>query len=299
MTPEGVVLSANRSAAVLAGFRSEKELVGKNIYDLIPEGAAAFRRIRVSRVIGSGQPVQFEENISGCHLLSSVFPVRDEDGQISRLAVFAVDMTRRKRSEEARSESEEFIRSVIEELPVGIAVNFPSRGGENSLMKGDLPKLYLTTREALSRPGLFWEVAYEDPELRREPAESSEQGSADCQGGSGHGAGGSVFRKGEDSISLSGFRAGVQDRSLAISISRDSSRRISSECSLNRVYESRKAALDHNSVSISRLDAEGRYILVNSEICRMFGRPPLERAPGDWKPVFRCSMKPVGSFGRV
>lgn len=299
MTPEGIVLSANSTAAGQAGCRSGEELAGKNIFDLIPRGAAAFRRINVSRVVGSGKAVQFEETISGRHLLSSIFPVRNEDGQITSLAVFGVDITNRKKPEEAFHDSEGFIRSVIEDLPVGIAVKFPSPGGETSLMRGDMPKLYLATREALSRSGLFWEVAYEDPELRAGTAESPERGPSGSRRDSGHGLGGSVFRKGEDSISLSGSGTGVQERSLEISISGDPARRKSAGYSLNRFYESRKAALDNDSVSIRRLDAEGRYVLINSAICRMFGRPSPGRVAGEWKPVFCCPVKPAGASGRL
>lgn len=106
MTLDGTVLSANKIVAELLGFCDEKELIGKNVYDLIPKEAAILRRIRISRVLESRKPIQFEENFSGFCFLNAVFPVLDTGGNVDRLAVFALDITQRKLMEEVRSESE-------------------------------------------------------------------------------------------------------------------------------------------------------------------------------------------------
>jgi signal transduction histidine kinase len=68
------------------------------------------------------------------------------------------------------ADSADFIRSILDHLPVGIAVNFPDPTQQPTYMNDLFPKLYRTTREALDSPaaGLctFWEAVYEDPATR-------------------------------------------------------------------------------------------------------------------------------------
>ena len=64
-------------------------------------------------------------------------------------------------------EREEFIRTIMDNLPVGVAVNSVDPDVKFSYMNDNFPKLYGTTREALLT-GDFWETVYEDPESREE-----------------------------------------------------------------------------------------------------------------------------------
>ncbi|MBI5251031.1 MAG: PAS domain S-box protein [Desulfomonile tiedjei] len=50
------------------------------------------------------------------------YPILDDDGQVSRIIEYAVDLSERKRTEKALKESEERMRLVIESSPVGIAI---------------------------------------------------------------------------------------------------------------------------------------------------------------------------------
>jgi signal transduction histidine kinase len=72
--------------------------------------------------------------------------------------------------EGALDQQESFIRSILDHLPIGIAVNGPDPVQNPTYMNDLFPKTYRTTRAALggsaATPGTFWEQAYEDPAMR-------------------------------------------------------------------------------------------------------------------------------------
>lgn len=78
------------------------------------------------------------------------------------------EIRERKRAEEARRESESFIRAVMDNLPIGIAVNSVDPAVKFEYMNDNFFSFYRTTREALSKPDAFWASVYEDPNFREE-----------------------------------------------------------------------------------------------------------------------------------
>ena len=80
----------------------------------------------------------------------------------------ARDITARKHSEDLLQERESFIRTVLDNLPIGLAVNSIDPAVEFEYMNDNLAKFYRTTREALAAPDAFWTSIYEDPKFREE-----------------------------------------------------------------------------------------------------------------------------------
>jgi signal transduction histidine kinase/HAMP domain-containing protein len=78
------------------------------------------------------------------------------------------EITDRKQMEEALQESEAFTRLVMDNLPIGIAVNSVDPTVIFDYMNDNFLKYYRTTREKLADPDSFWEVVYEEPEFRHE-----------------------------------------------------------------------------------------------------------------------------------
>ncbi|HAM32004.1 MAG TPA: hypothetical protein DCP41_00425, partial [Deltaproteobacteria bacterium] len=70
------------------------------------------------------------------------------------------------RSRRRLRESEAFILAVMDNLPIGIAVNSVDPGVSFSYMNDNFPRCYRTTRSALADPNGFWDAVYEDPEFR-------------------------------------------------------------------------------------------------------------------------------------
>ena len=76
------------------------------------------------------------------------------------------ELDSRIQAEKTLREREEFIRAVLDNLPVGVAVNSVSPDVRFEYMNELFPRLYGSTREAMNTPDGFWEAAYPEPEFR-------------------------------------------------------------------------------------------------------------------------------------
>jgi len=99
LKPDGTVLVCNEVAAGGLG-RKVEELLDADIFDFLPPRVAAGRKEAMDRCLREGEAVQFEEEFEGTFLDVAVYPVIGQEGKIEMMAVFARDITGRKRAEE-------------------------------------------------------------------------------------------------------------------------------------------------------------------------------------------------------
>ena len=76
------------------------------------------------------------------------------------------DITEHKNAEIALMERDAFINAVLDNLPIGVAVNSVKPDVKFEYMNDNFPKLYRTTREKLNGQDDFWDSIYEDPVFR-------------------------------------------------------------------------------------------------------------------------------------
>jgi PAS domain S-box-containing protein len=116
MTADGTVLVSNSTTATRLGLTVE-QLVGRNIYEILPPDVAARRRAFVAQVLRTGQPARLEDERLGRWLDNRVNPVFDSDGQVRRVVAFGSDITERKRAEELLRERERQLATLMRNLP--------------------------------------------------------------------------------------------------------------------------------------------------------------------------------------
>jgi len=93
MDADGTLLAANETIARLLK-RPQREMLGAPLWPMIPEDLARERRARIDEVFRTGAPCRFHDRgASGRWFDNSVYPVADEAGHVTRVAVFARDVT--------------------------------------------------------------------------------------------------------------------------------------------------------------------------------------------------------------
>jgi PAS domain S-box-containing protein len=96
------------------------DVAGKAVHEVLPADKAAQLNETDRRVISRGEPVQAIEEISqadGNHIwLVNKFPILDKDAQPVLVGAVGIDITRRRRAEEALWESEQRLRLLTSQL---------------------------------------------------------------------------------------------------------------------------------------------------------------------------------------
>jgi PAS domain S-box-containing protein len=121
MKPDGTILYANETMASRFGYTVE-EITGKSAYTVAPSGVAEERKKYVDQVIRTRERVQFIDERFGRIIENNLYPVLDESGEVSRIAVYGRDITDREEATRKIAESEEKYRNVVEQAHDGIVI---------------------------------------------------------------------------------------------------------------------------------------------------------------------------------
>jgi PAS domain S-box-containing protein len=111
---KGTILAVNAAFARRLDHRPA-ELLGKNVYSLLPPEIARSRKRRGREVARSRRPVRFQDTRDGVALDSHVYPALDDRGKVAALAIFAVDVTARKRAERQLQEAHDLLEIRVRE----------------------------------------------------------------------------------------------------------------------------------------------------------------------------------------
>nr|MBL0713620.1 PAS domain S-box protein [Desulfobacterales bacterium] len=156
---DGTVLAANE--VVSRQFRRPKhEIVGKNLFELLPEALAASRKPRFMEAVQGAKRLRFEDEHKGKFYDHSVYPILNEYGTVNMVAAFTYDITVYKQAQARLQErtaslieAEDKYRSLVENVPLVVY---------RLSAKGDLVFVNHFVEEIL---GYTPEEFYRDPDL--------------------------------------------------------------------------------------------------------------------------------------
>ncbi|MBA4391425.1 MAG: hypothetical protein C0399_10885 [Syntrophus sp. (in: bacteria)] len=98
---EGNILVANEVVARRLG-KHVRELIGTSLYDSFPPDVAKKRKKQHDEIVRTGKPARFEDERAGRTFETFAYPVFSDKRDVSKIAIFAKDITERKGTEEER-----------------------------------------------------------------------------------------------------------------------------------------------------------------------------------------------------
>ncbi|MCF8345128.1 MAG: PAS domain S-box protein [Bacteroidales bacterium] len=118
---DGTIVSHNNMMAQRLKHGQE-ELIGKNVFDLLPDKIASFRRDKVEEVARTGLPLRFQDKRDCYYFEHSLYPIKNSGGAVYRVAIFGHDITRKIQAEKALRDSEKMYRTLLSASPQGIFI---------------------------------------------------------------------------------------------------------------------------------------------------------------------------------
>jgi PAS domain S-box-containing protein len=95
---DGIVQTVNTKAAEKFG-KHPKEMIGLNIFSLLPPESATFQRSQIKKAVRIKKPVHFHEKYKGNLYEIQMNPVIKSTGKVSWMAIFATDITAQSQKE--------------------------------------------------------------------------------------------------------------------------------------------------------------------------------------------------------
>lgn len=224
---------------------TKEEIIGKTVYDIAPKELADTYYAKDKDLLDVPKTQSYESRVQYADgsLHDVIFKkatLLDQHDQIQGIIGMLLDITERKHAEEEIRKKEAYIRTVLDNLPIGVAVNSVSPKVEFSYHNANFLKFYRIPEKALKEPDSVWDYIYKDPEFRNH---IRERVIADCNSGDPtrmHWDDIPIIRKGEETTYISAVNILIPLSNLMISTVRDVTARKKAEQDLknsNRLLE--------------------------------------------------------------
>lgn len=119
----GTVLAINETGAEHL-HKQRDEIIGHDMFGLLPPALANSRRAVFQKVLDSGKPVNFSDVHNSTHFETSLYPVFDAEGKVSQIALYAADVTEQVQLRAIDTLFNEIDQQVLRGLPIQELMQF-------------------------------------------------------------------------------------------------------------------------------------------------------------------------------
>lgn len=112
---DGIVLFANETFAKRIG-KELKDIIGKSFYDLFSPEVARTRKNHIEHVIKTNKTASFEDQREGRYFIAYMSPMADAYGNVDKVLIIAHDITEKKRLENELISSKEQLMAILNSI---------------------------------------------------------------------------------------------------------------------------------------------------------------------------------------
>lgn len=167
-----VVQLVNKEAARRLG-KSPSDIQGAKYSTILPDALYRNGKTHLDQVIQTGLPEFWEDHHEGNFFEINAYPIKGQRGDVAHLAIFAHDITERKKVHNALQEAEEKYRQLVEQIPVVVYVDAPDSQSSSLYMSPLITSFTgYSPQEWIDDPGLWTRLIHPD-DLERVLAENN------------------------------------------------------------------------------------------------------------------------------
>ncbi|OPY01065.1 MAG: Blue-light-activated protein [Syntrophorhabdus sp. PtaB.Bin184] len=152
-------------------------IVGSSVYNVLTGDLAAKTRDMVPNVFRDGKTAKFEARTSGSWMEVKLYPIRDSQESMGKVAIFMRDITRERKYEEALRESEKKYRQIVNTASEGICV--ADEEFRITFVNAQAQKMFGCSEEEMLGKSLDQFIAEEDLEDHFEKRQRRQEGLSD------------------------------------------------------------------------------------------------------------------------
>ncbi|MDI6453633.1 HD domain-containing phosphohydrolase [Peloplasma aerotolerans] len=147
-------------------------IIGKNHYDVFPYLPKALKEIHQralkGEVLSNDRQIIKRDDGTIDYTRWECRPWYSKDDSIGGMILYTEIISDQIKKEKELEESKNLLESMIDSIPVGLAVNEVFPDVKNIYMNDKFAQIYGTTKEKLEEVNAFWDVVYENESYREE-----------------------------------------------------------------------------------------------------------------------------------
>lgn len=162
---DGTILAANAAARARLQMVTA-DCLGRNIFDLLPPAVAKYRKARFEEAVETGKILHLEDANWGRHILSIVYPLKDAQGEVRHVGIYAMDVTELRKTERELAKTKTRLQCLLDHVPVALYGCDPTDCGRLTYLSKSIERLTGFTVEEILGDPFFW-CQHIHPEDRR------------------------------------------------------------------------------------------------------------------------------------